>query len=495
MVSTGIYVRVSTEEQVREGYSIRAQEEKLRAYAKVKDWHIYGVYADEGISGKDIDGRPAIKQLIADITSGKVNNVLIYKVDRLTRSTKNLIELVELFNQHHCAFNSLQEAIDTNSATGRMFLKIVGIFAEFERENLVERVRLGMERKVKEGYSLCSYITSYGYNRENGNKVQEIADDEAEIVRRIFNMYLNDNYSYTQIANILNVEKIPTKKEKIWAGETIKGILTNPTHIGKVRYSIEDTTRYFETDGKHEPIIDENTYYQVQEKIGKVKRASRTKHPSSAVYFCGVLYCPLCGSKYSTHWSYNKHEIVKDGQRPTAYPSYRCRNGFRQKCKAKIISHNKVERAFEQHIAQIEDFTKFDNIEIDSPSYDNSTEIEIITAEIKQIEKKTEEIMSLFVSNTIDFATYQGMVRLSNERKGELEARLNLLQSTQKSNEVIYTVKDIVSSFHENWLALDNDQRQQFVQKFIKKVVVNWEAPNSKSFSGAVIDKIVFNEF
>ena len=107
MNNTAIYVRVSTEEQAREGYSIRAQEEKLRAYAMLKDWNIYSVYADEGISGKDVDGRPAIKQPIADVTSGKVKNVLVYKIDRLTRSTKNLIELVELFNAHYCAFNSL----------------------------------------------------------------------------------------------------------------------------------------------------------------------------------------------------------------------------------------------------------------------------------------------------------------------------------------------------------------------------------------------------
>ena len=165
MLSTAIYLRVSTEEQAKEGYSIRAQEEKLRAYTMIKEWLLFDVYSDEGISGKDIDGRPEIKRLLDDVKSGKVNNVLVYKIDRLTRSTKNLIELVDLFNQHNCAFNSLNESIDTASATGRMFLKIVGIFAEFERENLIERINLGIERKVKEGYALCKNIVSYGYDR------------------------------------------------------------------------------------------------------------------------------------------------------------------------------------------------------------------------------------------------------------------------------------------------------------------------------------------
>jgi len=146
-LKTGIYVRVSTEEQVQEGFSIRAQAEKLKAYAALKEWEIYDIYADEGISGSNIVDRPAVNRLIDDINEGKVENVLVFKVDRLTRSTKNLIELVELFENYDCAFNSLTESIDTDTPSGRMFLKIIGIFAEFERENLVSRLRIGERAK------------------------------------------------------------------------------------------------------------------------------------------------------------------------------------------------------------------------------------------------------------------------------------------------------------------------------------------------------------
>jgi len=121
-LSTGIYVRVSTEEQAQEGFSIRAQIEKLKSYALLKDWDIFDIYADEGISGKNIVDRPAINRLIADIESGKVNNVLVFKVDRLTRNTKNLLELVELFEDCDCAFNSLTESIDTATPSG-VFVK------------------------------------------------------------------------------------------------------------------------------------------------------------------------------------------------------------------------------------------------------------------------------------------------------------------------------------------------------------------------------------
>ena len=152
MLETGIYVRVSTEEQAQEGYSIRAQEQKLRDYAKIKEWPIYKIYIDEGISGKNITARPAVTEMIDDIEKGRVKNVLVYKIDRLTRSTADLLYLINLFNDYDCAFNSLNESIDTQSATGRMFIKIIGIFAEFERENISERVRLGFERKAREGF-------------------------------------------------------------------------------------------------------------------------------------------------------------------------------------------------------------------------------------------------------------------------------------------------------------------------------------------------------
>ena len=126
-----------------------------------KDWGLYKVYVDEGISGKNITDRPALNELISDIKAGHVNNVLVYKIDRLTRSTRDLIDLTDTFNENNCMFNSLMESIDTQTASGRMFLKIIGILAEFERENIIERITLACEKKVKEGYTLATFTPSY----------------------------------------------------------------------------------------------------------------------------------------------------------------------------------------------------------------------------------------------------------------------------------------------------------------------------------------------
>jgi site-specific DNA recombinase len=492
---TGVYVRVSTEEQAKEGYSIRAQEEKLRAYAMLKEWGIYSVYADEGISGKDIEGRPAVKQLIADIVSGKVQNVLVYKIDRLTRSTKNLIELVELFNENNCAFNSVVESIDTASATGRMFLKIVGIFAEFERENLAERVRLAFERKVKEGYSLATYRQSYGYNREKGNNIQLVDNGESIVVQRIFDMYLNGDLNLCQIARTLNAENIPSKMGKRWMSTTIKQILKNPTYTGKVRYSLQDASRYFEADGHHQPIIDDDIYDQVQDKMGKISRIAYTKRPSSGVYFCGLLHCPKCGGKYGAKWSYIERNGT-DKNRRKGYPTYLCNNASQERgcMEPKSMSHAKLDVAFIDYIERYDDLS-MSGAEQTDPTPDHNTEMAVISTELGQIENKIKEAMELFMSGSFDYEDYHGMVKVGRERRGELETRLAQLEKIKQSQRVRFSKAEIVSNIRENWKELDNEQRQQFVQKFIKKIIAHGEKPRTGRINDVVIDEIVFNEF
>ena len=113
-MKTGIYIRVSTEDQAKDGFSISAQKEKLIKYAEINDWDVYDLYIDDGISGKNLTDRPEINRLLKDVETGNINNVLIYKLDRLTRSVKDLIYLIEFFENHNCTFNSQTEKIDTS---------------------------------------------------------------------------------------------------------------------------------------------------------------------------------------------------------------------------------------------------------------------------------------------------------------------------------------------------------------------------------------------
>jgi hypothetical protein len=260
-----------------------------------------------------------------------------------------------------------------------------------------------------------------------------------------------------------------------------------------VRYSCRDASRYFEADGHHQPLIDDDVFAEVQEKIRKISRIAYTKRPTSGVYFCGVLYCPECGCKYSPKWNYR----TRHGNGEPAYPTYRCHNSLKDMgCKAKSMSHAKLEQAFLAYIARIGDLTT-DGIEPpdNAAAPDNSAEMAAISGEIGQIDRKTKEIMTLFMSGGLMFEEYQSMAKIGNERRGELMARLEQLNQTEQSRLVRFNKAEIVASVRDNWNALDNEQRQQFIQKFVKKIVVHSESPTAGRINEVVIDEIVFNDF
>jgi len=483
-LSTGIYVRVSTDEQVQEGYSVRAQTEKLKSYALLKDWDIFDIYSDEGISGKNIVDRPAINRLIDDIEAGKVNNVLVFKVDRLTRSTRNLLELVELFEEYNCAFNSLTESIDTDTPSGRMFLKIIGIFAEFERENLVTRLKLGFERKAKEGYTLANNNISYGYERVKGQKIQTILPDESKIVKEIFSMFLDKNISMTQIAKSLNQRKVLTKNNTNWNPSTIKQILTNPTYIGKVRYSLTDESKYFESDGHHEPIISDDTFQLVQQKIANMPNVLRTKKPKEDNYFCGVLVCGNCGSKFTTK---NTLRTAKSGNKMYGR-NYICSRKIyyndEKTCKSPQISHDKMEQAFIKYIQNINDPTDIEGINIESNSKKVEQELlkSIVDCEKKLngLQDRKRKVMELFVKGNLEFDEYKKMLNMMNEEYDVLDSELQ-----RKKMELPLIVatpdilpEDIILNIKENWLALNPSERMMFLQQFVNKITINIEKIN-----------------
>ena len=173
--------------------------------------------------------------------------------------------------------------------------------------------------EVKEGYSLCSSNASYGYDREPGKKIQTINEEEAVIVREIFDRYVNQNMSMNSIVRLLNLREIPSKKGKLWERKNLKNILTNATYIGKVRHFINDEEHYVELEGLHEPIISKELFEQAAKLAKKNKATSSTKRPVEQNYYQGFLYCSKCGSNvitsYSIHYTklYDGFEEEKEG--------------------------------------------------------------------------------------------------------------------------------------------------------------------------------------
>ena len=223
------YVRVSTDEQAEEGLSLRVQRSRIRAYAKAKNLRLIDIFADEGISGRSLD-REGIQSLLDKIGSQECETVVVYKLSRLSRSTRDILFLIEeLFVKGKTHLISISESIDTSTPMGRFFLTIMGALAQMERELIAERTKAALDFKKERGERLGS--APYGYKISKKGRKHKLVQDKKEmkVVRRIFKMH-KQGLSLRAIAKILNKEKIKTKRGGKWYASTVRAVLTHPIH-------------------------------------------------------------------------------------------------------------------------------------------------------------------------------------------------------------------------------------------------------------------------
>ena len=239
----GVYVRVSTEEQAKEGISIDAQIDRCQAYCKARGWALYQIYTDAGYSAGSLN-RPALKNLLDDARSKKINILLVYKIDRFSRKLKDLISALEDLKQQGINFTSVTEQIDTTTAMGEAFFQIIGVFAQLERGMVKERVEMAFSKKISSGEVLNRAPLGYVYE----NRRLKIKKDDAEKVKEIFQMWAA-GVNYKEIAAQFN---LPTS--------TLYEIIKNPTYIGKVQYR----DKLFQ--GAHPAIIEEELFSQINNK-------------------------------------------------------------------------------------------------------------------------------------------------------------------------------------------------------------------------------------
>ncbi len=239
-----IYVRVSTEEQAKEGFSLAGQEQALKDHAKMLGYTVYKIYKDEGKSAKDMH-RPAMQQMLKDAEKRYFSAIIVYKLDRFSRSLKDLILTIEKLKEIDVDFVSVQDRIETASASGKLMFHIISSFAEFERDIISERTRFGMAEKAKEGGVVSK--APLGYTIIEGKLV--IDQVQAEKVSIIFDDYMNSGQSLNKIA----------KKH----GLTVRGllkVLQNRTYIGEIKFKES-------YDGQHESLIDRQVFDSVQAKL------------------------------------------------------------------------------------------------------------------------------------------------------------------------------------------------------------------------------------
>ena len=247
MKKAGLYCRVSTDIQM-EGYSIDAQQDFLKSYCKLHEIEDYEFYIDGGYSGSNIN-RPDMQRLIDDVEDGKIDVVIVFKLDRLSRSQKDTLYLIEeVFNANDCGFVSIRENFDTNTPFGKAMVGILSVFAQLERETILERTRIGRKKRAEEGlwYGTGNLPFAYDYDDKQGILIPN--KERVQMVNKMIDLYLQGT-PMTQIGEIFGLQD-----------NTIRNIFTSPVSLGKIPYKDEAF------EGKHEAIIDQETYDRLQEK-------------------------------------------------------------------------------------------------------------------------------------------------------------------------------------------------------------------------------------
>ena len=342
-MKVALYTRVSTEDQAREGFSLEVQRNYLLQYAKNSGWEVFcslsgqDVYMDDGYSGGNMD-RPAMQRLLFDARNKQFDLVLVYKQDRLSRRLKDLLSLLEEFENLGIGYKSATEPFDTTSSAGKMAIQMLGSCAEFERNRLVERVFPGMVVGVKRGHWQGARYAPYGYRYDKETKKLEVYPEEAKIVKEIYAMYLSGK-STSQIAGHYYALGVPSRQGGRFYNKFISNILQNKAYLGILvwnkrhydtkaktkngegkgyRYVNNDSSKVIEVSNTHEAIITQREFDEVARLLKRNRTNSVVRFRNNVYHLSGILKCNECGGNFRGMTATVNHR-TKDRR-----PWYRC---------------------------------------------------------------------------------------------------------------------------------------------------------------------------
>ena len=344
-----IYTRVSTSMQV-DGYSLDAQRDKLRKYAEYEDMEIAGEYSDEGFSGKNIQGRHEFQRMLQDIQDCKdgVEYVLVFKLSRFGRNAADVLNSLQLMQDFGVNLICVEDGIDSSKDSGKLMISVLSAVAEIERENIRTQTMAGREQKAREG-KWNGGFAPYGYRLENGELL--IAEDEAEVIRVIFDRYIHSNDGVNGVAKYLNQHGYTKKLRQNgtlpgFSASFVKSIIDNPIYMGKIAYGRRRTEKKIGArnemhvvaqsefpvyEGQHNAIVSEEDWNLAHEKR-KVNayRREKVNDPEHAHILSGILKCPCCGKslygnvskahskdKKTRYYYYCKNTVTSTGHQCT----------------------------------------------------------------------------------------------------------------------------------------------------------------------------------
>ena len=417
-----LYARVSTREQVENGHSIDEQNDRLEKYCLALGWKDYKFYTDAGYSGANTD-RPALKKLVKDVQEHKVDKFIVYKLDRLSRSQKDTLWLIEdVILENDCDFISIMENFDTSSPFGRAMIGILSVFAQLEREQIKERMAMGREGRAKEGKFSCGGMVPIGYNYIDG--FLQIDEYEAMQLREAHQMF-QSGFPLKVIARTFK-EKGYSHKYGLWNEVRIRRCLKSDLYIGKVHYK----TKIFQ--GLQEPIIDIETYNKTLS-LFEARDFSKHNNKGNLYYLTGLIYCKHCGARFTSAvhtWKGKKYKYyICHSKRKSNLNMIKDKD-----CKNKTWHMEDLDQIIFDEISKLAMDTSHVH-EIRFQKDDNLEKVEILKKELQKIDNQRNRLIDLYGLGTFTVDEIQAKIEPLNEKRKSISDEINTLESDKSLSE------------------------------------------------------------
>ncbi len=461
-VIAGLYPRVSTDDQVREGFSLDEQEKEMKKLCMHKNYQIYKVYREEGVSAKNMN-RPKFQEMIQDLKDGKINRIIVYKLDRLTRSIQDLEVICKLIEKYHCSLDSVSEEINTDTATGVFFIRMTTILAQLEIERTSERTKFGLKGAAKNGH-FCGKAP-IGYRKINKELV--IDDLESEVVKEIFDDYVN-GLSVCTITKKLNNKNALNRN---WRTTTIDRMLSNYIYCGDYLYGKRaKNMKPIHLENICPAIIDKETFKMVQtQKERNLKNYTR-KH--TYVYMQKIV-CSKCNKIMGGSSTTSRNKPTK------IY--YKCN------CCNTRINEKKIEKPLMLFLNDMLDYyLLIDNNFKSFFNEDLNIEIDKYNKMLDKCNKKLKKIKEAYLDDLIDKEEFITEEKAVKSQINDLEFKLNHLnnsnnnENNKKDLNLYYNLLQLEKMKYKSyyvrknglWNKLTKEQKSKLIMKYIDSIEI-----------------------
>jgi site-specific DNA recombinase len=446
MKKVALYSRVSTLEQKNEGHSLEAQKNALENYATAMGYTVVGHYSDGGFSGSNLN-RPSMNELMLDVGNNKIDMVIVYKLDRLSRSQKDTLYLIEdVFLENNVDFMSLQESIDTSTPFGKAMIGILSVFAQLELANITERMKTGRHERVRKGFWNAHVNVPLGYDYKDNMLIQ---NEYAPLIKEIFDRFINGESAYAIYKDCYS--RYP---DKIYGNNMITRIIDNKIYTGKVNYN----EHWYE--GLHEGIVDDETFETAQtirKSLSDKFKVDRTKR---SALLARKIACGKCGESMSMfkHW-YSRKGVSAE------YGYYRCNSKMNRTKKHKQINcDQKNHRTDSLHEIIIDTINGLDYEEA-KRNVIKKSEAPDTTVRLEQLQKQEKKLIDLYQFDSIDKAELEKRLKDINQEKKQL----NVVKNSKNETKIIEMLNSVKG---KNMYDMTFEEQCALVDTLIDRIIV-----------------------